>query len=62
MPKPIATAPKTGKKVEVVATLLVISVKNIINAATDRIKKTGGTEPNILNPSPIHKPSPLEFI
>ena len=33
IPKPTATAPKTSKKVEVVATLLVISVKNIINAA-----------------------------
>ena len=41
-PIPTATAPKTGKKVEVVATLDVTSVKNIINAATANIKNIGG--------------------
>ena len=61
-PMPIATAPKTGKNVEVVATLEVTSVKKIIKAATASIKKIGGTLLNILNPSPIQTPRPLEFI
>ena len=62
MPIPIATAPKTGRKVEVVATLLVTSVKKIINAATQRIKIIGGTWLSMLKLSPIQIPKPLEFI
>jgi len=61
-PIPTATAPKTGRNVDVVATLLVISVKKIINAATAKIKNIGGTLLNTLKPSPIHIPSPLAFI
>ena len=61
-PIPTATAPKTGKNVEVVATLEVTSVRKIIKAATAKIKKIGGTVLRILNPSPIQTPSPLEFI
>ena len=38
-PIPTATAPKTGKNVEVVATLEVTSVKKMIKAATAKIKK-----------------------
>ena len=45
---------KTGKKVEVVATLDVTSVKNIINAATANIKNIGGTVLSTLRLSPIH--------
>ena len=41
-PIAIASAPKTGKKVVVVVTLLVISVKKIIKVATARIKSIGG--------------------
>ena len=59
---PTATAPKTGKNVDVVATLLVISVKNIIRAATANIRIIGGTELRILKPSPIQLPRPLELI
>ena len=61
-PIPIATAPKTGKKVEVVATFEVTSVKKIIKAATANIRKIGGTVLKTLSPSPIQIPSPLEFI
>ena len=49
-PMPTATAPNTGRKVEVVATLLVTSVKKIINAATANIKNIGGTALNTLKP------------
>ena len=62
IPRPIATAPNTGKNVDVVATLLVISVRNIIKAATRNISIIGGTVPKILKPSPIHTPKPVEFI
>ena len=51
-PIPTATAPKTGKNVEVVATLEVTSVRKIIKAATAKIKKIGGTVLRTLNPSP----------
>ena len=61
-PMPTATAPKTGKKVDVVATLLVISVKKIIRAATANIRIIGGTVLKTFNPSPIHIPKPLELI
>ena len=57
-PIPIATAPNTGKNVEVVATLEVTSIKKIIKAATASIKKIGGTLLNTLKPSPIHIPVP----
>ena len=40
-----ATAPTTGKNVDVVATLDVISVKNIIKVATASIRTMGGTFP-----------------
>ena len=43
MPKATATAPTTGRKVEVVATLDVISVKNIIMVATANIRTIEGT-------------------
>ena len=42
-PTATATAPKTGKKVDVVATLLVTSVKNIISAATAITRIINGT-------------------
>lgn len=61
-PMPTATAPNTGRKVEVVATLLVTSVKKIINAATANIRNIGGTVLSTLKPSPIQMPRPLEFI
>ena len=57
-PIPIATAPNTGKNVEVVATLEVTSVKKIIKVATASIKKIGGTVLNTLNP----RPSWLELV
>lgn len=43
-PMEMATAPTTGKKVLVVATLEVISVKNIIKVATHNIRIIGGTD------------------
>lgn len=43
-PMEMATAPTTGKKVLVVATLEVISVKNIIKEATHSIRIIGGTD------------------
>ena len=46
-PIAIANAPKTGRKVVVVVTLLVISVKNIIKVATASINNIGGTVLNI---------------
>ena len=58
----IAKAPKTGKKVVVVVTLLVISVRKIIKVATAKINKIGGTELEINQLLPIHIPSPLELI
>ena len=45
MPRATATAPTTGKNVEVVATLEVISVKKIINVATASTRTKGGTFP-----------------
>ena len=61
-PIAIASAPKTGKKVVVVVTLLVISVKKIIKVATARIKSIGGTVLSIKRLLPIHTPNPLELI
>ena len=61
-PIPTATAPKTGKNVEVVATLDVTSVRKIINPATAKIIKIGGTVLKTLKPSPIHIPKPLQLI
>ena len=61
-PMAIASAPKTGKKVVVVVTLLVISVKKIIKVATARIKSIGGTVLSIKRLFPIHTPNPLELI
>ena len=49
-----ATAPTTGRKVEVVATLEVTSVRNMIKAATQRVSTKGCTELNTVSPSPIH--------
>ena len=57
-----ATAPTTGKNVEVVATLDVISVKNIIKVATASIRTMGGTFPRIVKPCPIQLPRPEEPI
>ena len=62
IPKATATAPTTGKNVEVVATLDVISVKNIIIVATANISTIGGTFSKIVSPCPIHPPSPDEPI
>ena len=61
---PIATAtpPKTGRNVVVVVTLLVISVKKIINVATANIKSIGGTVLRTSRLFPIHIPNPLELI
>ena len=62
MPKATATAPTTGKKVEVVATLDVISVKNIIKVATANIRIIEGTFSKTVRPCPIHPPKPDEPI
>ena len=56
MPKATATAPTTGKNVEVVATLEVISVRKIIKVATAKINTIGGTFSNTVNPCPILTP------
>ena len=61
-PIAMAKAPKTGKKVVVVVTLLVISVRKIINVATAKIKSIGGTELKTSKLFPIHIPKPLELI
>tara|TARA_B100000035_G_C20854367_1_gene488897 strand:- start:12 stop:356 length:345 start_codon:yes stop_codon:yes gene_type:complete len=61
-PIAIAKAPNTGKKVVVVVTLLVISVKKIIKVATANIKSIGGTVLRTNRLLPIHIPSPLELI
>ena len=58
MPKATATAPTTGKNVEVVATLEVISVRKMIKVATAKINTIGGTFSNIVNPCPIQLPNP----
>ena len=50
MSKATATAPTTGKNVEVVATFDVISVKKIIKAATASINTIGGTFPKTVKP------------
>ena len=60
MPRATATAPTTGKNVEVVATLEVISVKKIINVATASTSIKGGTFPRIVKPCPIQPPRPDE--
>ena len=57
-PIAIAKAPITGRKVLVVATLLVISVKNIIKVATAKIKIIGSTLWRTTRPWPIHMPKP----
>ena len=57
-----ATAPTTGKNVDVVATLDVISVKNIIKVATASISTIGGTFSKIVKPSPIQLPRPEDPI
>ena len=62
IPKATATAPTTGKKVEVVATLEVISVKKIIIVATANMSTIGGTFSKIVSPCPIHPPNPDEPI
>ena len=46
----------------VVVTLLVISVKKIINVAIAKIKNIGGIVLNTIKLSPIHIPRPLELI
>ena len=61
-PIDIATAPTTGKNVLVVATLDVISVRNIINVATQSTNTIGGTDCSTVKPSPIHSPNPDEPI
>ena len=58
IPKPIATAPTTGKKVLAVATFDVISVKNIIIVATHNISTIGGTVSRTVNACPIQSPNP----
>ena len=58
MPKATATAPTTGKNVEVVATLEVISVRKMIKVATAKINTIGGTFSNTVNPCPIQLPNP----
>jgi hypothetical protein len=50
IPRATATAPTTGKKVEVVATLDVISVKKMINVGTAKINIMGGTLPKTVSP------------
>src|SRR5210317_657867 len=50
MPSATATAPTTGKNVEVVATLDVISVKKIIKVATARTSTIGGTFSRMVKP------------
>ena len=62
IPRATATAPTTGKNVDVVATLDVISVKKIIKVATASIRIIGGTFPRIVKPWPIHPPRPDEPI
>jgi len=62
IPRATATAPTTGKNVEVVATLDVISVKNIIKVATASIRTMGGTFPRMVKPWPIQPPRPDEPI
>ena len=62
IPIAIARAPKTGKKVVVVVTLLVISVKKIIRVATAKINNIGGTELKTKRLYPIQTPRPLELI
>ena len=57
-PIAIANAPMTGRKVLVVATLLVISVKKIIKVATASIKIIGSTFCRTVKPCPIHIPRP----
>jgi len=59
IPIAIATAENTGKKVAVVATLLVISVKKIIIDATASINIIDGTFSRIVKPSPIQSPRPV---
>ena len=58
IPSATATAPTTGKNVEVVATFDVISVKNIIKVATASMRTMGGTFPRIVKPCPIQSPKP----
>ena len=53
-----ATAPTTGKNVEVVATLEVISVRKIIKVATANINTIGGTFSKTVKPCPIQLPRP----
>ena len=50
IPRATATAPTTGKKVEVVATFEVISVKKMMSVATYRINTIGGTFPSTTKP------------
>ena len=50
IPSATATAPTTGKNVEVVATFDVISVKNIIKVATASTSTIGGTFPRMAKP------------
>ena len=50
MPRATATAPTTGRKVEVVATFEVISVKKIIKVATAKINTMGGTLSRTVKP------------
>ena len=57
-PMAIASAPITGRKVLVVATLLVISVKKIIMVATAKIRIIGWTNLRTVRPCPIHNPRP----
>ena len=49
-PRATATAPTTGRNVEVVATLEVSSVKKMIKVATAKINIIGGTLPKIVRP------------
>ena len=53
---------EVGKKVVVVVTLLVISVRKIIKVATAKIRSIGGTVLNIKRLFPIQIPKPLELI
>ena len=58
IPDSTAIAPITGRKVAVVARLLVISVKKTTNAAAPKITTATPRAAKGANPSPIHRATP----
>jgi len=54
IPIATATAPTTGRNVDVVATFEVTSVRNMMSVATHKVRMNGCTVLKIVNPLPIH--------